>query len=149
MRKPIDPRHLRARCAGLLLPGVGYDLHQWSVQRPGRCGIVLHERVHGWGDMSVEHEPSDMRGRGQRLHRLHHFDLRQWRVQRPGWRGIMLHERLHGRGDMSVEHESSDMHRSGQRLYREHHLHLLDWAGLRAPLPALLRFKLGRVADAQ
>jgi hypothetical protein len=73
MRECIDARHLFARCAGLLLPVVGHDLRQWSLQRRGWRGIVLHERLCGWGDtVSVEQQPSDMRRRGQRLHRLHH-----------------------------------------------------------------------------
>jgi hypothetical protein len=59
-----------------------HDLHQRSVQRGGWRGIVLHERLRGWGsNMPVEHEPSDLRARHQRLHRLHIHDLRlvQWR----------------------------------------------------------------------
>jgi hypothetical protein len=44
------------------------DLHQRSVQRLGRLGIVLHERLHSRDDMSFEHEPWDLRPRGQRLH---------------------------------------------------------------------------------
>lgn len=109
MRKRIDARHLLARRPGLFLRVVGHDLQQRGVHRLGRRGVVLHERVHGRGDVSFEHEPSDMRRGGQRVHRRHHHDLQQRGVQRRGWLGVVLHERLHGRDDVCVEHESSDL----------------------------------------
>jgi len=40
------------------------DLHQRSVQRLGRLGIVLHERLHSRDDVSFEHDPPDLRRRG-------------------------------------------------------------------------------------
>ena len=134
MRQPINARHLLARCAGLLLPVIGDDLRQWSVQRPGGRGVVLHQHVHDRGDLYVEHEHSDMRCRSQRLHHHHHLDLLEWGVQRPGGRGFMLHQRLYAWGNaVSVEHEPPDMRRRGQRLHRlQHHLDLLGRAGLRA-----------------
>jgi len=120
MRDCIDARQLRARCAVLLLPGIGHDLHQRVVHWRRRLGVVLHERLCSWGDtVSFEYEPSDLRCRGQRLHRRHHLDLHQRSVQRRGWRGIVLHQRLHGWGDpVSVEHQPSDMRHRGQRLHR-------------------------------
>ena len=124
MRERIGARHLRARFRHLLVRADGDDLHQRGVHRRGWRGIVLHERMHGWGDMSFEHEPSNLHRWGQRLHRQHHLDLRQRRVHRRGWGGVVLHERMHGRYDMSVEHEHSDMRRRGQRLHRQHHLDL-------------------------
>jgi hypothetical protein len=69
MRKRIGARHLRARCRHLLVRADGDDLRQRGVHRRDWRGIVLHQRVRGWDDMSVEHEPSDMRRGGQRLHR--------------------------------------------------------------------------------
>ena len=51
-------------------------MHQRSVRRLGWLGIVLHERVYAWDNMSVELEPSDMRGRGERLYRVYDHDLR-------------------------------------------------------------------------
>jgi hypothetical protein len=46
-----------------------------GVHRPGRLGIVLHERLHGRGDVSVEHEPSDVRRWVRWLHRRDHDNL--------------------------------------------------------------------------
>ena len=153
MRERIGARHLRARCRHLLVRADGNDLHQRCVHRRGWRGIVLHERVHGRGDPVSEHEPSDMRCRGQRLHRLqHHLDLPQRDVHRRAWHGIVLHQRVHGRGDpVSVEQEPSDMRRGGQRLQcLPHWLDLPDWPGLRALRPGRVPgSKLGRVADAQ
>jgi hypothetical protein len=69
VRKRNDARHLRAGCARLLLRVLGDELRSWSVQRRGRFGIVLHERLHDWdGSVFFEHEPWDMRPRGQWLH---------------------------------------------------------------------------------
>ena len=157
MCKRSDARQLRARRSGMLLPVLGDDLRQRGVYRRGWRGFVLHQRMHGRGDrLSVGHEPSDMRRRGQRMHRLHHLDLHQRSVQRHGWRGFLLHERLFSwsvwdrRDTVSVGHEPQDMFRRGQRLHGLHHLDLLHRAGLRAPLPRSVRgSKLGRVADAQ
>ena len=132
LRERIDARYLLARCAGLLLRIVGNDLHQRGVHRFGRRGVVLHERVRSRDDLSFDHEPPDMRCRGQRLHRIHHYALHKRSVQRFGWLGIVLHERVHGRDDMSFEHEPSDMCRQGQRLHCRHHYNLLKRAGLRA-----------------
>jgi hypothetical protein len=110
LRERIDARQLLTRRPGLFLRVVSHDLHQRGVHRRGRRGVVLHERVHGRGDVSFEHEPSDMRRRGQRLHRLRRrHDLRQRGVHRRGRHGIVLHERVHGWDDVCVEHESSDL----------------------------------------
>jgi len=60
----------------MLLPVVGFDLHQRRLHGISRIGIVLHQRVHGWDDeVFVEHEPSDLFRREQRLHQLHHLGL--------------------------------------------------------------------------
>ena len=60
----------------MLLPVVGQDLRQRSLHWSSWIGIVLHKRVYGWDDeMSVEHEPSDLFRRGQRLHQLQHLGL--------------------------------------------------------------------------
>lgn len=60
----------------MLLPGIGIGLHQWSLHRSRRIGIVLHKRVYGRNDeMFVEHEPSDVLHREQRLHGLQHHEL--------------------------------------------------------------------------
>jgi hypothetical protein len=68
---------------------VSRALHQWSVQRPGWLGVVLHERLHGRYDLPIEHEPSDVRRGGQWLHRCDHLDL--LRLHRCGRLGIVLH----------------------------------------------------------
>ena len=60
LRKRIDACQLFARRPGLFLRVVSHDLHQRSVQRLGWLGIVLHERLHGWDDVCVEHESSDL-----------------------------------------------------------------------------------------
>jgi hypothetical protein len=55
----------------MLLPVVGTDLHQRSLHWSSWIGVLLHKRVYGWDDdMFVEHEPSDLLRRGQRLHQL-------------------------------------------------------------------------------
>lgn len=76
MRGHIDAGHLRTRRADLLLRAISNHMHQRSVRRLGWLGIVLHERVYAWDNMSVELEPSDMRGRGERLYRVYDHDLR-------------------------------------------------------------------------
>lgn len=100
MRELIDARHLRARCTGLLLSGVYVNLPEWTVQR--YC--LLSKR--GWDDLSVEHEPSDVYCRGQRLSRLLHLAL--YSVQRSGRLGVVLHECMHGRsGTVSIGNDPS------------------------------------------
>ena len=71
LREYLDPCHLFAGCTGMLLPVVGIDLLQRSLHWSSRIGIVLHERLYGCDDgMFVEHEPSDLFCREQRLHQL-------------------------------------------------------------------------------
>ncbi len=102
----IDARDLRTRSSGLLLPGFRHDLHQRGVYWACGLGIVLHERLHRRHDLPIDHDPSDLRRGGQRLHHHRHHDLQQWGVYRVGRLGIVLHERVHGWDDMPIGHES-------------------------------------------
>lgn len=54
------------------------DLYQRGVHWRAWLGIVLHQRLYSWSDtVSVGCEPSDVRRRRQRLHRLCHVALRK------------------------------------------------------------------------
>jgi hypothetical protein len=100
--------------------------------------------------MLVEHEPSDLHPRVERLHHRHHIDLSQRSVYWHRRLGIVLHERVFDRHDMPVEQQPSDLCARGQRLHSRDDLDLLDRAGVRALCSfGLPRSKLGRVADTQ
>jgi hypothetical protein len=117
------------------------------VQRRGRHGIVLRERVYGWCDVPVRHQPSDLRRRGQWLHRQHDIHLHQRGVQRRGWRGLVLHERVYGWGNVPVRHQPSDLRRRDERLHgSQHHDVHVQW---RVGRRHVREFNLGRVAHAQ
>ena len=69
--------------------------------RRRRLGILLYQRLHGRHDVLFEHQPQDLRPRGQRLHHRHDDDdLYQRGLQRHRRLGILLHERLHRRDDI-------------------------------------------------
>ena len=51
------------------------DLRQWSLHWPARFGIMLPGPLYDRNDVSIEYRPSDLRRRGQRLHRTHHLEL--------------------------------------------------------------------------
>jgi hypothetical protein len=148
MRERIDAGHLCARCFGLRLPSVGLDLYQRGMHGRGWLGVVLRERLYGWGDaMLVDYEPADLCRGCQRLHLLRHLNLHQRGMHGCGWLGVVLHERLHCGDDVLVGHQPSDLCRRGQRLHCLHH-HGVHLRG-RGELCQLRGFKLGRMAHAQ
>src|SRR5450759_2808022 len=76
MHNRIRARKLRARQRRMLLRGIRDNLHKGSMHRRDWQSILLRGRMYGWEDMSFEHEPPDLRHRGNWLyHRISHNDL--------------------------------------------------------------------------
>ena len=63
----VTARQLRAGRQWMLLFRVLFDVHQRRLQRRGRRGLVLHQRLHRRRHLRDEHQRSDLRVGKQRL----------------------------------------------------------------------------------
>ncbi|HZL19862.1 MAG TPA: hypothetical protein VFG23_19160 [Polyangia bacterium] len=79
MCERIDARSLRTGCGCLLLRVDRRDMREWGVQRRGRRGLVLHERMYEWRDtVYVEWESTNVRSRRKWLRGADYRRLLYW-----------------------------------------------------------------------